>query len=104
MRKDKSFYIKTFGCQMNEHDSEIMAGLMEEAGYSEVLTEEEAEIFILNTCSVRENADKSFFGSLGRLKKYKTMDNNSIVCVGGCMMQQPYIVDQGYLFLTWSTI
>ena len=79
---------------MNEHDSEIMAGLLEQEGYSEALTQEEAEVYVINTCSVRDNADRSFFGTVGQLKKYKTPDAPRIICVGGCMMQQPHIVDQ----------
>lgn len=79
---------------MNEHDSEIMAGMMAKEGYTEALTQEEAEVFVINTCSVRDNADKSFFGTLGQLKKYKDEDNLRIVCVGGCMMQQSHIVQQ----------
>lgn len=94
MKKAKTYYIKTFGCQMNEHDSEIIAGMLELEGYSEAISQEEAEVFIINTCSVRDNADKSFFGTLGQLKKYKTPDAPRIICVGGCMMQQPHILQQ----------
>ena len=79
---------------MNEHDSEIIAGMLELEGYSEAISQEEAEVFIINTCSVRDNADKSFFGTLGQLKKYKTPDAPRIICVGGCMMQQPHILQQ----------
>lgn len=94
MKNGKAYYIKTFGCQMNERDSETLAGMMEQEGYVEALAQEEADVFIINTCSVRENADKSFFGTLGQLKKYKTEDNPVTICVGGCMMQQPHIVEQ----------
>jgi tRNA-2-methylthio-N6-dimethylallyladenosine synthase len=94
MINKKSYYIKTFGCKMNEHDSENMAGIMDNAGYTEALTQEEAGVFVLNTCSIRDNADKSFYGSLGQLKKYKVADPKTIICVGGCMMQQPHIVEQ----------
>lgn len=94
IKREKSYYIKTFGCKMNEHDSETIAGLLGEEGYIEALTQEEADVFVINTCSVRDNADRSFFGALGQLKKYKTEEKPRIVCVGGCMMQQPYIVDQ----------
>lgn len=94
MKRDKTYHIKTFGCQMNEHDSEIIGGLLEQVGYSEALTQEEAEVYVINTCSVRDNADRSFFGTVGQLKKYKTPDAPRIICVGGCMMQQPHIVEQ----------
>ena len=67
----KKFHITTFGCQMNEHDSEIMAGMLIEKGYVQTDNREEADIVIFNTCSVRENADKRFFGTLGQLKHKK---------------------------------
>ena len=65
----KKYNIITFGCQMNEHDSETIAGMLEEEGCRQVLTKEESDITIINTCSIRENADKRFFGTLGQLKK-----------------------------------
>ena len=65
----KTFHITTFGCQMNEHDSEIMAGLLIEKGLTRTEDISQANIEILNTCSVRENADKRFFGTLGQLKR-----------------------------------
>jgi tRNA-2-methylthio-N6-dimethylallyladenosine synthase len=89
-----TYFIKTFGCQMNEHDSEIMAGMLEQRGYQQVDSPEEARVLIINTCSVRENADKSFFGALGQWKKYKTEEAGRVVCVGGCMMQQEHIVEE----------
>ena len=61
----KKYNIITFGCQMNEHDSETIAGMLEEEGCRQVLTKEESDITIINTCSIRENADKRFFGTLG---------------------------------------
>ena len=90
---DKTFHITTFGCQMNEHDSEIMAGLLTDLGYERKEERKDAEVLIINTCSVRENADKRFFGTLGQLKHRKEDDPNLIVCVCGCMMQQKHVVD-----------
>ncbi len=90
--KDRKYCIVTFGCQMNEHDSEIIAGMLEEYG-AYAVEHEEADIILLNTCSVRENADKRFFGTLGQLKKRKQENENLIVCVCGCMMQQQHIID-----------
>lgn len=90
--KDRKYCIVTFGCQMNEHDSEIIAGMLEERG-AQAAEHEEADIILLNTCSVRENADKRFFGTLGQLKKRKQENDNLIVCVCGCMMQQQHIID-----------
>ena len=89
----KKYHIITFGCQMNEHDSETMAGMLSEMGMEESLTRNEADIVILNTCSVRENADKRFFGTLGQLKHKKENNPGFIVGVCGCMMQQQHIID-----------
>ena len=89
----RTFHITTFGCQMNEHDSEVIDGLLTERGFSSVKERKDASIVIINTCSVRDNADKRFFGTLGQLKKRKESDPSFIVCVCGCMMQQQRIVD-----------
>ena len=89
----RTFHITTFGCQMNEHDSEIIDGLLTERGFSSVKERKDASIVIINTCSVRDNADKRFFGTLGQLKKRKESDPSFIVCVCGCMMQQQRVVD-----------
>ncbi|MDD4565558.1 MAG: tRNA (N6-isopentenyl adenosine(37)-C2)-methylthiotransferase MiaB [Eubacteriales bacterium] len=99
MKKDtniiynKSYNITTFGCQMNEHDSETLAGMLEELGYVEKPNRKEVDIAIINTCSVRENADKRFFGTLGQLKKIKEERPETVVAVCGCMMQQQHIID-----------
>lgn len=90
----KRYNIITFGCQMNEHDSETMAGLLQESGCTPTEERQDADIVIINTCSVRENADKRFFGTLGQLKKQKALNPDFIACVCGCMMQQQHIVDQ----------
>ncbi len=89
----KRYHIITFGCQMNEHDSETMAGMLEEMGMTRALTRSEADLVILNTCSVRENADKRFFGTLGQLKNIRESRDGFYVAVCGCMMQQQHIVD-----------
>lgn len=94
MNQYRTFHITTFGCQMNEHDSEIMAGLLIENGYVQASSRDEADIVIFNTCSIRENADKRFFGTLGQLKHRKEQEKeNFTVCVCGCMMQQQHITD-----------
>ncbi len=90
---EKTFHITTFGCQMNEHDSEIMAGMLLERGYRQVSERRQAKVAIINTCSVRENADKRFFGTLGQLKRRKMAEPDFTVCVCGCMMQQQHIID-----------
>lgn len=89
----KTFNIQTFGCQMNEHDSETLAGMLLKMGFSENPERNDADIIILNTCSVRENADKRFFGTLGQLKRIKQSKPDLIVAVCGCMMQQQHIID-----------
>ncbi len=79
---------------MNEHDSEIIAGMLREKGYEHVSERKDANIVLFNTCSIRENADKRFFGTLGQLKHRKTEEGEELtVCVCGCMMQQQHIID-----------
>ncbi|MEX0875554.1 MAG: tRNA (N6-isopentenyl adenosine(37)-C2)-methylthiotransferase MiaB [Actinomycetota bacterium] len=82
-----TFYLETHGCQMNEHDSERMAGLMEVAGYKRVLDAEEADVAILNTCAIRENADNKLYGHLGHLKPIKQRTGLKIA-VGGCQAEK----------------
>lgn len=89
----KKYNIITFGCQMNEHDSEMIAGMLQEKGCSEVLDKKDSDITIINTCSIRENADKRFFGTLGQLKKIKEKNPDYVACVCGCMMQQQHVID-----------
>lgn len=91
--KERKYNIITFGCQMNEHDSETISGMLRERGCLETDDKNNADIAIINTCSVRENADKRFFGTLGQLKKLKEKNPEYIVCVCGCMMQQQHIID-----------
>ena len=93
MNKPKTYHITTFGCQMNEHDSETIAGLLSRMGYEESPERSQADVVIINTCSVRENADKRFFGTLGQLKRKKKENPDFTVCVCGCMMQQQHIID-----------
>ncbi|MGN1350528.1 MAG: tRNA (N6-isopentenyl adenosine(37)-C2)-methylthiotransferase MiaB [Anaerovoracaceae bacterium] len=88
----KSYFIQTFGCQMNEHDSETIAGMLEEMGYVESPARDTADIIVMNTCSVRENADNRFFGQLGIMKKVRERRPGTVVAVCGCMMQQEHII------------
>jgi tRNA-2-methylthio-N6-dimethylallyladenosine synthase len=83
----KTFYLETHGCQMNEHDSERMAGLMEVAGYTRVVSAEDADVAILNTCAIRENADNKLYGHLGQLKPIKERTGLRIA-VGGCQAEK----------------
>ncbi|MGI6732852.1 MAG: tRNA (N6-isopentenyl adenosine(37)-C2)-methylthiotransferase MiaB [Anaerovoracaceae bacterium] len=90
---DRSFFIQTFGCQMNERDSETLAGMLSDLGYRENSVRNQADVIIINTCSVRENADRRFFGTLGQLKRIKADRPDMIIAVCGCMMQQQHIID-----------
>lgn len=89
-----TYHITTFGCQMNEHDSEKLAGMLLQMGYYESPDKSEADVIIINTCSVREHADERFFGTLGQLKKVKEDNPLKTIAVCGCMMQQPHIVEK----------
>jgi tRNA-2-methylthio-N6-dimethylallyladenosine synthase len=84
----KSFHIITFGCQMNEHDSERMTGILEEQGCASVADAGRADMIILNTCSIREKAEQKFFSELGRLKSLKAENPGLKIVVAGCIAQQ----------------
>ncbi|HOA42748.1 MAG TPA: tRNA (N6-isopentenyl adenosine(37)-C2)-methylthiotransferase MiaB [Bacillota bacterium] len=99
--KDRSFFIRTFGCQMNERDSETLAGMLSDLGYRETTDRNKADVIIMNTCSVRENADRRFFGNLGQLKRIKEERPDVIIAVCGCMMQQQHIIDTLKSKYTW---
>lgn len=91
---NKKYHIITYGCQMNEHDSENLAGMLEALEYEHTENPEQADVVVMNTCSVREHADKRFFGMLGQFKKRKIKNSDFIICVCGCMPQQPHIVQE----------
>lgn len=88
----KTYHIQTFGCQMNEHDSETLAGMLSLQGYEENSVRNQADVIIINTCSVREHADKRFFGTLGQLKHVKAENPEKIIALCGCMMQQQHVI------------
>ena len=98
------YHIITYGCQMNEHDSENMAGLLEALGYEHADEPSDADVVIINTCSVRDNADKRFFGVLGTFKKYKKTNPNFILCVCGCMPQQPRVIKHIKEHFSWVDV
>src|SRR5271154_4606745 len=83
----KRYHLTTFGCQMNEHDSERMKGMLESLGYSEAQEREDAELILFNTCSIRESADSRFIAHLGEAKRLKRERPERIVGVGGCWAQ-----------------
>lgn len=82
------YYIESFGCQMNSHDSERIAGMLEEAGYIKAAVKEEADIILFNTCCVREHAELRVFGNVGALRELKEKKPTLIIGVCGCMTQQ----------------
>ena len=92
--KDKTFFLKTYGCQMNEHDSENMKGLLKELGMKEVKDFEDADLIMLNTCSIRENAHNKVFGMLGRIKHLKQTKKDIVVGITGCMTQEEVVANE----------
>ena len=92
--KGKTYYIKTYGCQMNEHDSENIAALIEKFGFQRVDSYLKADLVLLNTCSIRENAHNKAFGMLGRLKHLKKEKTDLIIGLCGCMAQEVSVVER----------
>ena len=90
--KNKKYYIRTYGCQGNLRDSEVIAGILEKIGYVVTDSVDDADIILLNTCCVRENAEKKVFGEIGSLKSLKQRKPELIIGVCGCMVQQEHIV------------
>ena len=91
--KNLKYTILTMGCQLNENDSEKISGMAEEMGYTKTEKFEEANLTIINTCCVRENAEERLFGKVGELKNLKEK-NNMIIAIGGCMMQEKHMADK----------
>ncbi|MEK9664759.1 MAG: tRNA (N6-isopentenyl adenosine(37)-C2)-methylthiotransferase MiaB [Candidatus Nanopelagicales bacterium] len=84
----RTFQVRTYGCQMNAHDSERISGVLEAAGYAPVSEGEQADVVVFNTCAVRENADNRLYGNLGHLAPIKTERPGMQIAVGGCMAQK----------------
>ncbi|MGM0601688.1 MAG: tRNA (N6-isopentenyl adenosine(37)-C2)-methylthiotransferase MiaB [Bacillota bacterium] len=95
-QKSKKYHIITYGCQMNEHDSEMLSGMLEDMNYSYTSELNKADIILLNTCIIRENAELKVYGKLGELKQYKRQNPDLIIGIGGCMMQQDEPVEEIY--------
>src|SRR6056297_2197796 len=85
---NKNFYLETFGCQMNVVDSEQIAALLRGIGYGQVEHPQAADLILLNTCSVRDKAERKVYGHLGRFKPLKQRRPDLILGVGGCVAQQ----------------
>ena len=90
----KTYHVKTYGCQMNEHDSENIKAMLEELGFRYEEDMEKADLVLLNTCSIRENAHNKAFGMLGRLKHIKEERKDLIIGLCGCMAQEEGVVDE----------
>src|SRR5262245_10132243 len=85
----KRYLIETFGCQMNVHDSERMAGLLEQAGYESTTSDADADVIVINTCSVREHAEEKLYTRLGELRVLRQETGRApVVAVAGCVAQQ----------------
>ena len=94
MGNGRKFYIRTYGCQMNEHDTEVMAGIFMELGYEPTDSTEEADVILLNTCAIRENAENKVFGEIGHLKALKQEKPDLLLGVCGCMAQSEAVVNR----------
>ncbi|MCA1023140.1 tRNA (N6-isopentenyl adenosine(37)-C2)-methylthiotransferase MiaB [Halobacillus litoralis] len=92
--RGKKYMIRTYGCQMNEHDTEVMAGIFEEMGYESTNDTKQADIILLNTCAIRENAENKVFGEIGHLKPLKMENPNLIIGICGCMSQEESVVNR----------
>ena len=84
----RSYVVRTYGCQMNEHDSERIAGLLEADGYVLAATQDDADVVVLNTCCIRENADNKLYGNLGHLRPWKDAKQGRQIVVSGCLAQK----------------
>jgi len=91
---NKKYFLRTYGCQMNVHDSEEIVAILTHLGMSEVDTLEEADVVVLNTCAIRENVHDKVFGYLGRIKHLKREKPDMIVCIGGCMSQEENVANE----------
>ncbi|MDO5572373.1 MAG: tRNA (N6-isopentenyl adenosine(37)-C2)-methylthiotransferase MiaB [bacterium] len=91
--RDLTFCVVTFGCQMNARDSEKLTGILEQIGYRKT-DQEDADLVIYNTCTVRDNANTRVYGRLGKLKNYKQKNPHMLIALCGCMMQEPSAVER----------
>ena len=93
IEKNLKYHIVTMGCQLNENDSEKMAGMLERMGYTATNNYKEANLLLYNTCCVRENAEEKLFGKIGEVKRLKE-EKGTIIIITGCMMQESHIVEK----------
>ena len=91
---NKKYYVKSYGCQMNEHDSENIKAILEDMSFTETEEMENADLILLNTCAIRENAHNKVFGMIGRIKNLKEKNPNLIAGICGCMAQEEVVVNE----------
>ena len=101
---NKKYYIKTYGCQMNEHDTENIKAILEQMHFTETTLMEEADLILLNTCAIRENAHNKVFGMIGRIKHLKETKPHIIVGLCGCMAQEEIVIDEIMKRYKWLDI
>ena len=104
----KKYYIRTYGCQMNVHDSEEIRAILESIGYEETSNLERTDLIILNTCAIRENAHDKVFGFLGRCKYLKKKNKELLIALCGCMAQEEAVANEikekyNYIDLVFGT-
>lgn len=102
--QNMTYHIKTYGCQMNEHDTENIKAILEQMGFKEEKIMENADFILLNTCAIRENAHNKVFGMLGRIKHLRESKPNIIVGMCGCMPQQEVVVERIIKKYKWMDI
>ena len=102
--KNKKYFIKTYGCQMNEHDSENIKAILEQMNFSEVKEMEQADLILLNTCAIRENAHNKVFGMIGRIKHLKETKPNIVAGICGCMAQEEIVIDEILTKYNWLNL
>ena len=90
----RNYFLRTYGCQANQRDSETIAGILEELGYAACDNENEADLILLNTCAIRKNAEDKVLGEIGNLKKLKRSNPDLIIAMSGCMAQEEGIVNE----------
>ena len=92
-------FVDTYGCQQNEADSELLRGMLCEMGYEIVNDGDNADLILINTCAIREHAEQRVFGNVGALVHGKRRNPNQIICLCGCMAQEPHVVERGAVAL-----
>ena len=100
----KKYYIKTYGCQMNVHDTENIKAILDQMGFKECEEMEKADLILLNTCAIRENAHNKVFGMIGRIKHMKEERPNIIAGICGCMAQEEGVVNEILTKYKWLDI